>query len=134
MHKLLYLFAAAFFFSISSVYAADCRVARDPIIDPEIIFGGVRHASTDKPIRDVTITFFHQNSTREKTIQTNANGEFGVDDLRPGIYKIVFQKDGYKKVVKDKITVKPDAGIELQIEMEEAGYELSPSPFHFFKF
>jgi hypothetical protein len=61
------------------------------------------------------------------------NGEFGIDDLRPGTYKLVFQKDGYKKVVKDKILIKTDNTIELQIEMEETGYDLSPSPFHFFK-
>ena len=98
-----------------------------------MISGAVKQVNTQKPIRDVTIMIIQQNTSKGKIIQSNNLGEFGINDLPPGTYKLVFQKDGYKKVVKDKITVMPNRGIELKIEMEEVSYDLSPSLFHFFK-
>jgi Carboxypeptidase regulatory-like domain len=121
------------FLFINSVCATESFDDKKAPIDPEMIYGGVHQANTNKPLRDVIITLIQQNTNREKMFQTNGSGEFGIDDLRPGTYRIVFQKDGYKKVVKDKIVVKTDNVIELQIEMEETGYDLSPFPFHFFK-
>jgi hypothetical protein len=80
------------------------------------------------------ITIIQLQTSKEKMMQSNQAGEFGIDDLPPGTYRIVFQKDGFKKVIKDKITVKADRNVELQIEMEESSYELGPSLFHFFKY
>ena len=126
-----------FLFSILACLFASASVMaieKNSLIDPEMIFGGVKQANSAKPMKDVTITIIQQNKSWEKIIQTNQKGEFGIDNLPPGTYKLVFQKDGYKKVVKDKISVKADSGIELHVEMEETMYELSPSPFLFFKF
>ena len=99
-------------------------------VDPEDVYGSVILAGKDKPLKDVIITAFLQ-SKKEKVVISNANGEYGLDNLTPGTYKLVFEKDGYRKVVKEKVIVKPNSGIELNIEMEYKGYELSPSPFHF---
>lgn len=134
MIKSIFLYVSLFFLGLSSAFASGSFVKSTSPIDPEMIYGGVRQANSDKPLKDVTITVIQQHNYKEKTLQTDIHGEFGIDDLRPGTYKLVFQKDGYKKVVKDKIIVKPDNAIQLQIEMEETGYELSPSPFHFFKY
>jgi hypothetical protein len=133
MIKFKFLYATLFFLGIGSACAAKSVAGSIMPVDPEMIYGGVRQANSDRPIKDVTITVIYQQNYSEKTFQTNVHGEFGINDLRPGTYKLVFQKDGYKKVVKDKLLVKTDNPIELQIEMEETGYDLSPSPFHFFK-
>jgi 5-hydroxyisourate hydrolase-like protein (transthyretin family) len=134
MIKSIFLYGSLFFLGLSSAFASASFVKATSPIDPEMIYGGVRHANSDKPLKDVTITVIQLHNYKEKTLQTDMHGEFGIDDLRPGTYKLVFQKDGYKKVVKDKIIVKSDNAIQLQIEMEETGYDLSPSPFHFFKY
>ena len=134
MIKLKFLYATLFFLGISSAFTAKSVAGTISPVDPEMIYGGVRQANSDKPLKDVTITVIQQHNYKEKTLQTDMHGEFGIDDLRPGTYKLVFQKDGYKKVVKDKIIVKSDNAIQLHIEMEETGYDLSPSPFHFFKY
>ncbi len=134
MIKSIFLYSSMFFLGISSARASGSFAKPISPIDPEMIYGGVRQANSDRPLKDVTITVILQNNYREKTLQTDIHGEFGIDDLRPGTYKLVFQKDGYKKVVKDKIIVKSDNAVQLNIEMEETGYELSPSPFHFFKY
>jgi hypothetical protein len=134
MFKPIFLYAAFFFMTISSVIASGFTTLSPTPIDPENIYGGVKKINSDRPLKDVTITVIHQNNYHEKYFQTDTNGAFGIDDLLPGTYKLVFQKDGYKKVVKDKVVVKANNAIELQIEMEESGFELGPSPFHFFKF
>jgi Carboxypeptidase regulatory-like domain len=134
MIKSIFLYGSLFFLGISSVRASESFAKPISPIDPEMIYGGVRQANSDRPLKDVTITVIQQHNYKEKILQTDIHGEFGIDDLSPGIYKLVFQKDGYKKVVKDKIIVKTDNAVKLQIEMEETGYDVSPYPFHFFKY
>jgi hypothetical protein len=114
---------------------AEERSLPDPVspIDPELVSGSVRHAGNDKPLKEVQITVFEESNVKSRTVMTDEEGVFGLSSLRPGTYKIVFQKDGFRKVVREKVTVKPDVGIRLDIEMEEIPYELGPSPFHFFK-
>lgn len=136
MEKILKFAVCSFLFA-TTFFTVEAKANHDAAlipVDPEMIYGAVKHANSDKPIKDVMITVIQLQTAREKTMQSNQAGEFGIDDLPPGTYKIVFQKDGFKKVVKDKITVKPDRTVELQIEMEESSYELGPSLFHFFKY
>ena len=46
----------------------------------------------------------------------------------------IFEKDGYRKVVKEKVTIKANTPIELNIEMEQGlFFDLAPSPLHFFQ-
>jgi hypothetical protein len=116
-----------------SMAEENCRPAPGSPIDPELVSGSVRHAGKDKPLKDVQITVFEESNLKSRTVLTDEEGVFGLSSLRPGTYKIVFQKDGYRKVVREKVTVKPEAGIRLDIEMEEIPYELGPSPFHFFR-
>jgi hypothetical protein len=93
--------------------------------------GNVIHADSKKPLKDVSITAF-LTSKKEKVVITDGSGNYNFDDLKPGTYKFVFEKDGYKKVTKEKVIVKVDEGFQLNIEMIEADdFDLMPSPFHF---
>ena len=93
--------------------------------------GSVIHADTKKPLKDVSITAF-LTSKKEKVVITDGSGNYTFDDLKPGTYKFVFEKDGYRKVTKEKVIVKVDEGFQLNIEMIEAhDFDLMPSPFHF---
>jgi hypothetical protein len=47
----------------------------------------------------------------------------------------VFEKDGYKKVTKEKVSIKTDETFQLRIEMIEAeDFNLMPSPLYFTDF
>ena len=93
--------------------------------------GVVVHAENKKPLKDVSITAFVGNSKKEKIVITNEAGGFSFDELKPGVYKFVFEKTGFKKVTKDKVLIKTDETVQLQIEMIEMGdYEIMPSPFN----
>lgn len=92
--------------------------------------GTVLHAETKKPLKDVTVTAILI-SKKEKVEVTNDEGGFSFDELKPGTYKFVFEKAGYRKITKEKVVIKTDEAFQLNIEMiENSDYEIMPSPFH----
>lgn len=82
------------------------------------IAGGVLQAENKKPLSKVFITAYY-NSKKEKVTLTDVNGNYDLNDLKPGVYKLVFEKDGFQKIIRDKVTIKQDEGFQLNIEMEE---------------
>ena len=85
-------------------------------------------------MKDVTVTAYLV-SKKEKMVMTDDEGGFAFDELKPGTYKFVFEKAGFKKVTKEKVVVKTDEAFQLNIEMIESDtYDLMPSPFHFSDF
>jgi hypothetical protein len=126
MRSLKLLFTFVLLTSASQIHA-------EKKLASEMVFGKIFSDETSKPLKDVTITAVLLNKKEKYTI-SDADGEFGLTELKPGVYKIIFEKDGYRKIVKDKITVKANSQIELNIEMEQNMYfDLAPSPLHFFQ-
>ena len=56
---------------------------------------------------------------KEKAVTTDNSGNYSFNDLKPGTYKLVFEKSGFKKVTKDKVVIRGDEGSMLNIEMDE---------------
>ena len=97
----------------------------------EDIMGSVFNVHGKRPLKDVSVTAY-LSSKKEKVVITNESGAYAFDDLKPGVYKFVFEKEGYKKVVKEKVCVKVDEGFQMDIEMiQDDGADLIPSPSHF---
>lgn len=95
------------------------------------MMGVVSHADNKKPLKNVNVTAYLV-SKKEKAVTTDQAGVFSFDELKPGTYKFIFEKEGYKRVTKDNIVIKPDEGCELNIEMMQAkNFNLNPSPLHF---
>jgi hypothetical protein len=98
------------------------------------LMGGVFHSESRKPLGNVTVTAYSSNK-KEKVVQTDAAGAFSFDDLKPGTYKFVFEKAGYRKVVREKTIQRSDEATELNVSLEEhATYDFTPGPAHFFDF
>lgn len=96
------------------------------------INGGVYHNTTKKPLSNVSVTAYLTSEKKEKVVLSDSNGNYAFDDLKPGVYKFVFEKDGYKKVTKEKIFIKTDEGFQLNIEMaEEKDFDFIPGAFNF---
>ena len=88
------------------------------------IMGSVIGAEGKKPLKDVCITAYLC-SKKEKVVITSGTGAYSFDDLKPGVYKFVFEKDGYKKVIVDE-------GFKLDIEMlQDSTTDVMPSTSHF---
>jgi hypothetical protein len=82
--------------------------------------GGIVVSTVNKKtLKDVNVTVY--STKKEKVIITDANGNYSFDDLKPGTYKVVFEKSGYRKVVKEKVVIKGDDGLQLNVEMIEEG-------------
>jgi hypothetical protein len=98
------------------------------------LMGVILHGESKKPLKDVTVTAYLV-SKKEKAVQTDEAGNYGFEELRPGTYKFVFEKSGYKRVTKEKVVVKTDEGFQLNIEMiESKEFDLVPSPLLFADF
>jgi hypothetical protein len=95
------------------------------------IAGGVLHHESKKPLINVNVTAYIA-SKKEKTAVTDTHGYYTFNDLKPGIYKLVFEKEGYKKITRDKVMIKTDDGFQLNIEMEEeTDFNFVPGAFGF---
>ena len=93
--------------------------------------GNIYDGDSRKPLKEVTVTAYSANK-KEKLVVTDEFGRFEFDELKTGIYKIVFEKEGYRKVVREKVSLKADETFQMKIEMiESTGFDVMPSPFHF---
>ena len=93
--------------------------------------GVVVHAENKKPLKDVSVTAI-LSTKKEKITVTDEVGNFNFDELKPGTYKFIFEKAGFKKITKEKVVVKTDEAFQLNIEMiENSDFDIMPSPFHF---
>ena len=93
--------------------------------------GTVIHSESKKPLKDVNVTAYLI-SKKEKVVITKEEGDFAFDELKPGTYKFVFEKAGFKKITKEKVVIKTDEAFQLNIEMIESNeFEIMPSPFYF---
>lgn len=93
--------------------------------------GNVVDADTKKPLKEVTVTAYLV-SKKEKFVLTDETGKFDFDELKSGIYKLVFEKEGYRKITKEKVSIKSDETFQMRIEMlEDIDFDMMPSPYHF---
>jgi hypothetical protein len=128
-----------FLLAISLLVFAAAKATGDP--DPfgdkkkvDELNGIIFDSDHKKPLKDVTITAYSV-SKKEKSVQTGEEGNYAFDELKPGVYKFVFEKAGFKKVTKEKIVIKTDETFQLNIEMVGTNdLEMMPSPFHFSDF
>src|SRR5215213_3552484 len=123
-------------FLLTTVFAATAFVARANSTDPTVeenkkadIAGGVLHNDTKKPLSNVSVTAY-STTKKEKVVYTDANGYYSFNELKAGTYRLVFEKDGYRKVTREKVTIRPDEGCQLNVEMnEEEEFRLLPGSF-----
>jgi len=95
------------------------------------LIGVVIHGESKKPLKDVSVTAILV-TKKEKIVMTDEEGSFSFDELKPGIYKFIFEKAGFKKITREKVAIKTDEAFQLNIEMIESNdFEIMPSPFSF---
>ncbi len=130
-----FLFAAfALLFTVSASAADDPINGGENDVKRSDVVGGVFHNESKKPLGKVSVTVYSA-TKKEKVVVTDNNGNYSFNDLNPGSYKFVFEKDGYRKVVKTKTINKINAASMLNIQMEQhSTFDFMPGPSHFFDF
>jgi hypothetical protein len=132
-----YKFLFAFTLMLLSCYAK-ANGNTDPGVGEECkksdIAGGVFHSENKKPLGNVHVTAYNSNK-KEKAVVTDAQGNFSFDDLKPGTYKFVFEKAGFRKVTREKTITKVDEGIDMTVLLDEHdAIDITPGPGQFFNF
>ena len=90
------------------------------------IAGGVLHAETKKPLGNVNVIAYSANK-KDNAVLTDGNGNYSFNDLKPGTYKLVFEKDGFRRVTKDRVIIRSDEGCQLNVEMDESdSFQIMP--------
>ena len=110
------------------MYGPSCNV------DVVLVKGVVLDKESRKPLKDVNVTAISQSKT-EKIVSTDNNGAFHFIMLKPDTYRLVFEKEGYKKVIKDKVEVKEKIPVRINVELFEfiPISDREPSIWHFFE-
>jgi uncharacterized protein (DUF2141 family) len=100
------------------------------------VVGAVYHNDSKKPLGNVSVTAYSTlSSKKEKVVVTDANGNFSFNDLKPGSYKLVFEKSGFKKVTKEKFISREDEAFQINVHMEEhKSFDFMPGSSQFFDF
>ncbi len=129
-----FLFSAFALLATISANASDDPINGENDVKRSDVAGGVFHNESKKPLGKVSVTVYSA-TKKEKVVITDVNGNYSFNDLNPGSYKFVFEKDGYRKVVKTKTINKADAASMLNIKMEQhSTFDFMPGPSHFFDF
>lgn len=121
-------------FSLLGVMAAR---AADKADDPGIgkkndVNGVVVNSETKKPLKDVNITAYNVTRKEKVVLISDFDGFYAFDDLKPGTYKLVFEKAGFRKTTRAKVMVRTDEAFMLNIEMiESSDFQILPSPGSF---
>lgn len=96
------------------------------------VAGNIVDGDSKKPLQNVTVTAY-STTKKEKFVLTDEFGRFEFDELKTGTYKLVFEKEGYRRVIREKVAIKTDETFQMRIEMLEAdGFDLLSPPFQFF--
>ncbi len=132
--KLLLLLLTCWF-ACTAVHARNCGKNPDPVNKKkkDFVNGIVSHASNKRPLKDVLVTaYLNTDSKKEISVQTDEAGNYSLDGLKPGTYKLVFEKTGFRRVTKEKIIIKEEDNVKLNIDLAEISHQIMmPSPLHF---
>ncbi|MFD2920729.1 carboxypeptidase-like regulatory domain-containing protein [Terrimonas rubra] len=122
-------------FACAAVHAGNCNKGPDPANKKkkDFVNGIVSHATNKRPLKDVLVTaYLNTDNKKEISVQTDEAGNYSFDGLKPGTYKLVFEKTGFRRVTKEKIIIKEEDNVKLNIDLAEISHQIMmPSPLHF---
>jgi Ca-activated chloride channel family protein len=103
-----------------------------PALADSVIIGTVVSADTKKPIPDVVVTATSPNLQGEQVVVTDANGQYRIPQLPPGVYTLKFDKEAFRPFSRTDIQLRPDRTIRVNVELQYEGYsepiEISSKP------
>lgn len=88
---------------------------------------GVFLGNTRQPMKNVSVSVVSHKTKETKQVTTNADGSYAFDNLKTGHYKVIFQKEGYKSLVRESVYIREDENFQFSVEMLKAEpYRLIP--------
>ncbi|WP_420826672.1 carboxypeptidase-like regulatory domain-containing protein [Myxococcus eversor] len=93
------------------------------------ILGTVIDAQAWVPVPEVVITLTSPNLQGERTVVTNAQGEYRIPQLPPGVYTLRFEKEPFRPYVRTDVQLRLNRTIRVNVELRPASLgEVMPPP------
>jgi outer membrane receptor protein involved in Fe transport len=91
-----------------------------------VIIGTVVGADNKKPVADVVVTATSPNLQGEQVVVTDAQGQYRIPQLPPGVYTLRFDKESFRPFSRSEIQLRLDRTIRVNVEMlpEEMSEEI----------
>src|SRR6266436_6355081 len=81
------------------------------------IVGAVKDA-TGAAVPQSAVTLINIGTAERRTLQTDASGDFVFVNLVPGQYKLEAEKAGFRRTVREQITVEVQATVRIEVTMQ----------------
>jgi outer membrane receptor protein involved in Fe transport len=82
-----------------------------------VIVGTVVSAESKKPVSDVVVTATSPNLQGEQIVVTDAQGQYRIPQLPPGIYTLRFDKESFKPFSRAEVQLRLDRTIRVNVEL-----------------
>jgi outer membrane receptor protein involved in Fe transport len=82
-----------------------------------VIVGTVVSAESKQPVSDVVVTATSPNLQGEQVVVTDAQGQYRIPQLPPGVYTLRFDKESFKPFSRSEIQLRLDRTIRVNVEM-----------------
>jgi hypothetical protein len=81
------------------------------------IVGTVVAADSKRPVTDVVVTATSPNLLGEQIVVTDAQGQYRIPQLPPGIYSLRFDKESFKPFTRSEIQLRLERTIRVNVEL-----------------
>ncbi|QRK14154.1 von Willebrand factor type A domain-containing protein [Archangium violaceum] len=88
-----------------------------PAMADSVIVGKVTSAENKKPLADVVITATSPNLQGEQVVVSDAQGNYRIPQLPPGVYTLRFEKESFKPFARTDIQLRLDRTIRVNVEL-----------------
>jgi len=89
-------------------------------IDTGVITGRVSDSS-GAVVANAAVSIVQADMNFETSAKTNADGEYRVQSLRPGPYRVTISAPGFKRAVRDGLSLRVGDALELNVSLEVGG-------------
>jgi 5-hydroxyisourate hydrolase-like protein (transthyretin family) len=98
-------------FASTQTFAAQSEI----LLEEGTITGVVVDASTDEPISGVEVEL----ERSDKSAETNADGEFTINNLEAGVYTLVVEVEGYETWTQQIELTSDEVEVEVKLQPSE---------------
>jgi Ca-activated chloride channel homolog len=103
--------------ALRSVLCCVLLLLSAPALADSVIIGTVVAADNKKPIADVVVTATSPNLQGEQVVVTDAQGNYRIPQLPPGVYTLRFDKESYRPFSRSDIPLRLDRTIRVNVEL-----------------
>ncbi|MFY1827377.1 YfbK domain-containing protein [Myxococcus fulvus] len=96
------------------------------LAESSAIIGTVIDVRSRKPVPDAVITATSPNLVGEQAVSTDAQGNYRIPQLPPGVYVLRYEKEGYKRYERKDVQLRLNRTIRVNVELLPESLDETP--------